>query len=239
MLINSREVNKLLNWHIENSAYFDSNLLIDTMKEVIESDDNPSSDEDIQEAKRLHEFIRILSNKYIDIIRTPSPFSTKIIFEMIGKMLNAFGTEVIEQCLLIKKINEVPAIAERAIKIRPVMVKHRPQNKINYYYEQCINCYINGLSEAASILARSVLEYALREKVKSRNVINISDSPREDSIVRIIEICKINNIISSDIAEKAHKVRSKGNIASHNRALSEHEVEYQLNLLGEVLESLY
>ena len=239
MLIKSDDVARLLSWHIENGAYFDPDLLIGTMEDVVGSDEYDTTTDEAIESKRISDFIRDLSEKYVDIIKTPSPFSTKIIFDLIGKMSETFGSEVLEQCLLIKKINEVPGISERAMQVRPVVVKQRPNSKIYYYYEQCINCYINGLIEASSVMARSVLEYSLREKLKTNKVAYISFIKGNDSLNSLIETCKNNRLLTIELAEKAHTVKNKGNYATHKRVLDINEVKLQIDLLGEVLEHLY
>jgi len=243
MLIDPVDLNKLLSWHIENSAYFDSELYIETMKEVVEFMKNDLDEDESKEeveAQQFDTFIKNLSEKYVEIIKAPSPFSTKIIFDLIGRMSAAYGSKVLEQCILIKKINEVPGIAERAMEIRPVVVRKRPNKNIYYYYEQCINCYINGLIEAASVMARSVLDYSLREKLRTNNkVAYITFVKGNDKLYYLIETCKDNNILTNDLYDIALKVKRKGDDAVHKRPLDVNEVKLQIEYLGIILEHLY
>lgn len=243
MLIDAEDLSKLLEWHIENGAYFDSELYIDTMREVVEfikteSDENESKEK--IEAKEFNAFMNKLTEKYVEIIKAPSPFSTKMIFDLIGRMSASQGSKVLEQCILIKKVKEVPGIAERAMGIRPIVVRNRPNRIIYYYYEQCVNCYINGLIEAASAMARSVLDYSLREKLKTDNkVVYISFVKGKDNLHTLIETCKDANILTGDLADVALKVKRKGDDAVHKRPLEVNEVKLQIEYLGDILQHIY
>ncbi len=237
MLFSAKDVYSLLSWHVENERFLDIHFIIDTLKDVAEFDDSTQDEKD--EWHETHVLFSGLMNKYLESIKTPNPFSTKLLCEMVKIVTSSKGSMALEQYLIMKKINEVPGIASRALYIKPLDVSNKPNLKIINYYEQCINCYINGLFDASAVLARYVLQYSLEEKLSEHNVVNISGITTKNYVEALIDISISNNVLTNAVAVKAHKVRKKGNIASHKRSISEHEAKFQIDLLGEVLESIY
>ena len=237
MLFCAKDIYSLLSWHVENERFLDIDFIIENLKDAAEFDD--STKEEKAEWHETHVLFSELMNKYLESIKTPNPFSTKLLCEMVRIITSSKGSMALEQYLIMKKINEVPGIASRAFYIKPLDVSNKPNYKIINYYEQCINCYINGLFDASAVLARSVLQYSLEEKLAKHKIVNISGVTTKNYVESLIEISITNNILTDAIADKAHKVRKKGNIASHKRSISEHEAKLQIDLLGEVLESIY
>lgn len=239
MLVKAEDVSKVVKWCIDNKAYFDPELFIETLDECIKSDTNPLSAEEIEETNRTFAFLQSLTEKHAELIMSPSPFSIKIIFDEIVKLANVFGSEIMEPVVLLKKINEVPGIAGRVINIRPIAVKKRPNSLVYYYYNQCINCYIHGLIEASAVMARSVLDYSLREVLKTNKTAYIRFVKSDDSLESLIATCGEHNILTGELIKKADNVRRKGNAAIHKRKINEQEILHQIEQLGDILEHIY
>jgi len=237
VLFSAKDVYDLLMWHVDNHRFLDNKFIIESLTDVLEND--YSDEKELNEWRKLNILFSNVTKEFIDYIKTPNPFSTKLLCNLVNKFAAIEGSVALEQYLIMKKLNEVPGIASRALLIKPLDVSVKPNAKIACYYEQCINCYINGLFDASAVLARSVLQYSLEEILKKIDIVNISGVTTKNYIETLINISINNGVLTSELADKAHKVRKKGNIASHKRSINEHEAKLQIDLLRELLENIF
>lgn len=242
MLINSSDLINLINWHIDHDRNMDTEFLIEQMESLEEFDD--SSDED----KALwHKLVTISSdtaNTFLGAISDTNTISTKFIMERINLLediLSSNKESLLEQCLIINKLQCIKGMAERSLSLSPIELKTKPGRKIGSYYQQCINCYIEGLYDASAILARSVLQFSLEEMLRFRKIRYIYDSRKNNFglIKNLINLSYNADIISNELKEKADKVLDIGNKSTHKTQVNGSEALFQLEMLKDVLCGLY
>jgi len=242
MLFNSNDILNLIKWHIDRDRNIDTEYLIENMEDLEEYDE--ASDED----KALwHKFVTISSdtaNKYLEAISDTNTVSTRFIAERINLLENILSSDkasLLEQFLIINKLKCIKEMAERYLLFSPIELKTKPGKKIGSYYQQCINCYIEGLYDASAILARSVLQFSFEEILKYKRITYIYDSRKDKYgiIKNLIDLSYNANIISDELKEKAAKVLSIGNKSTHKTQINGSEALLQLEMLKDVLCGLY
>jgi len=243
MYIKAQDVATVVKWHIDNGVPFDPDLLIHTVQDCkLDRPAPDESEEDFKRAEKLYAAVKELTEKHAKVIMSPSTFSPKLIYELIQALANTVGSEIMEPVMLLKLINEVPEIARRVLNIRPIAVKKLPASFVHRYYEQCINCYVYGLLDSSSAMARSVLEYSLFEVLEIKRLpydISIKSKEKRDLLVILINTCKEFKLLTEELAKKADKVRLIGNKAIHRKGVTEDEVLLQISHLGDILEHIY
>jgi DNA-directed RNA polymerase subunit F len=103
MLFYAKDVYELLMWHIENNK----KLNIELIKAVMEEVDFPNdwTEEQKQTWRTANIFIRMETKRYLELIRTISQLSTKATCEAVDIVVKIFGSEGLEQFLIMKKLN--------------------------------------------------------------------------------------------------------------------------------------
>jgi hypothetical protein len=211
--------------------------------EDLEEYDNAS-----EEDKALwHKLVTISSdtaNKFLEAISDTNTVSTRFIVERISLLEGIFSSDkvsLLEQCLIINKLQCIKGMAERSLLLSPIELKTKPGKKIGNYYQQCMNCYIEGLYDASAILARSILQFSLEEILKYNRIRYLYDSRKNNFglIKNLIDLSYDANIISDELKEKAVKVLGIGNKSTHNTQINGSEALFQLEMLRDVLCGLY
>lgn len=242
MLFNSKSIIDLLKWHIDHDCYIDTEYLVKCMEDLEEYND--SSDEDKALLHKLYKISSDTANRYLESISDTNTVSTQYIVERIKLLENVFSKDnlsLLEQCLVLNKLYSIRDMAERALLISPIELKTKPGKKIGSYYQQCINCYIEGLYDASSILARSVLQFSFEEVLRYKKIRYIHDSRKTNyGIIKyLINISYDANIITNEVKIKSNKVLYIGNKSTHDKNIIFEEARLQLEMLRDVLCFLY
>jgi hypothetical protein len=75
--------------------------------------------------------------------------------------------DLIDEFFTLKALTDVPSACERWGRLRPVLIALKPSPKVSAYVRQATHCYLNGQYDAAAVMCRAVLEFALKDKLKA------------------------------------------------------------------------
>jgi hypothetical protein len=154
-------------------------------------------------------------------------------YESLEFPLEALGGDAVvdsgllDEFFTVEALRRVGESVDRWRRLRETTLVVQPGRKVTRYLRHATICYLVGLSDAATVLCRSVLEFALKET---------DDVPLEED-VKLDEL--IDKVLSSELATKAHRVRRRGNASLHRSSADENEALVQLRETGEVLSHLY
>ncbi len=207
--------------------------LIEHLQDLMADYPPYQSDEERAEAEETRKDIRRLTEQFVKIKQEPIPLK----FGDAGlKALEGFvDKELLDEYFTIRLLGSVRGIVSRWGRLKALRIVLLPGAKVTQYLSQAITCYLHGLYDAAVVLCRAVLEFALREKLGTLGGVK----PGSLELEHVIDFCRNARILSDELTGKAHRVRRVGNDAIHRTICSESEALAQIRETGEILESLY
>lgn len=163
--------------------------------------------------------------------------------ELIQKLLSVVENGHLDETVTRLALLKVPDIVARWKKLRTVPVVGLPGKAVTAYLAQAITCYLYGLPSAAAVLCRTVLEFALQEKLGEFGGISklIDKVDKKDHLEKLINFAGNTKILSDEfeLVTNAHSIRDVGNDAIHTSTCTEMEALETIKNTGEILRHVY
>jgi hypothetical protein len=142
------------------------------------------------------------------------------------------GTWLLDDFYCHELLERVPKMVRRTLELSSLAIPAAalPKSSVNVFYEQAVRCYVFGLWQAASVLARGTVETALREKVKGQ--------PRQ-KLAHLIEIAVRQRALFGPGIEAANIVKVLGDQAVHGEAMKEQNAKKLVTCAREVVIGLF
>jgi hypothetical protein len=117
------------------------------------------------------------------------------------------GTWLLDDFYCHELLERVPKMVRRTLELSSLTIPADmlPKGTVHIFYEQAVRCYVFGLWQAASVLARGTVETAFREKVKGQ--------PR-DKMAQLVEIAVRRRVLTGPAIEAANVVKLLGDRAA-------------------------
>ena len=201
------------------------------------SDGTHSIREPRDEAQRT-EWLQKLTSKLAELKLRP-------VIEFNEEMLEALemiaDDDTLDEEFTVAALLQVPTMVERWRKLRALKVVLLPNEQVTNYLRQATTCYLYGLSTAAAVLCRAVLEFALDEALASKGGVLLASSGSEpkDRLKNLINWARTTRLLTDILRDKAHSVRKRGNSAVHDGTCPETAALALLKDTGEILRHLY
>jgi hypothetical protein len=207
--------------------------LIGHLDDVIDDDPPYATPEEQREAEDTSIEIRKLAEMVVQAKQEPTFTMAPSVSEMMREFI-ADGH--LNECFTIQALASIPAVTMRWKKLTDLGFAKAPGSKVAHYLRQAIDCYLYGIYDAAAALCRTVLEFALRERLG--RVGTLAQEARTE-LEPLIGFCAISNVLSSEAKERAHDIRRRGNGAIHTGTCDEETALRQLLQTRDVLAHLY
>jgi hypothetical protein len=161
--------------------------------------------------------------------------------EMIQHLIGILGDEFLDEHFTILELKRVLGIVKRWKKLRAFKVVLLPGEKVTHYLRQATTCYLYGLPDAAVILCRAVLQFALQEGLAAPGGISLdlSGVDRKDYLEKLINFARNKRVLSDDLTTRAHRIRKLGNKSVHQSNCSDSDALGAIKESGEVLAHIY
>lgn len=208
------------------------------------SKDEPlfSSAEEQAEAEAERKLIRLLTSSVVKIKQGPSRESSS---ETLLRLFEDFGSDdLLDAHFTTQELQRIPGIIERWKNLQAFQVALLPGERITHYLRQATTCYLYGLSTAAAILCRTVLQFALEWKLGTLGGMDLSKMDRRDGLNNLITIAERTTtgktrILPPELARKARSIQKAGSAAAHKGTCSESKALTTIKGTGEVLAHIY
>jgi hypothetical protein len=161
--------------------------------------------------------------------------------EVVQSLEEIVGDERLDGHFTVLALGEVPRVVARWKKLKTVPVALLPGQRVTAYLRQASTCYLHGLPDAAAILCRAVLQFALEEAFATRGGVSLdlSKVDRKDYLEKLVNFAQNTRILSPQLATKAHRIRKLGNDSIHQNPCGEADALVTIKETGEVLSHIY
>lgn len=209
-------------------------LSVDYLRDAYEQPDSWlqfCSEEERAESRELRHVIHSLISREIKARLEPR---LDALSELGEEIPDAAVDNRLDEYFTVQLLASVAGVVRRWKTLGPLLVVSLPSARVNAYMREATTCYLHGLFNAAAVLARAVLEFALKEKVGE-----LGGAIPAESGMRFI-----NGAISAlgfprALAVKARHVWSIGGTAIHEASITEADTFRQVRETAEVLSHLY
>jgi hypothetical protein len=142
------------------------------------------------------------------------------------------GTWLLDDFYCHELLERVPKMVRRTLELSSLAIPADmlPKGSVHDFYEQAVRCYIFGLWQATSVLARGTVETALREKVNGQ---------LRDKLAQLVEVAVRRRMLTGPAIEAANVVKVLGDQAVHGEAMKEQTAKKLLTCAREVVISLF
>lgn len=129
-------------------------------------------------------------------------------------------------------LDSVPAIVKRSLRFDPIFARRLADPRVSEYLREAVRCFTFGFFQGAIALARTALEQATRDCVKS--------VPSADlTLSQLLRLASQLKLLNDYILQLAFDVKRTANDVLHERAASQKEAFEVLIKARTVLEQLY
>lgn len=104
---------------------------------------------------------------------------------------------------------KLPEMLKRKEQLQILHLSQMPFKEVGVFLTEATRCYIEGHFLATIVLCRALIEGALKDKLKPKRKIDLCG---------LINLAETSRVLSSELAEKAHVVRDRGNVYMHVKA---------------------
>jgi len=208
---------------------------MDYVREGAESNTDISDEERAEGLKNIQR-IRDAITSLVNAKRVPQ---RELSDEFIEKVLKIFGNEDLDEYFRILELKAIPGIVKRWKRLRALQVILLPGERVTDYVRQAATCYLYGLYNAAVILCRAVLQFALEEAFERRGGLDLSRAGRADYIESLINFALNTKVISAELGGQAHKIRRIGNDSVRKANCTASKALDAIGYTGRVLAGIY
>lgn len=159
--------------------------------------------------------------------------------DLLERLPASTRDERLDEYFTVKMLAQVSGFVRRLRHLRPVLVARHPSEKVTNYLRQASTCYLYGLPDAASVLCRAVLEFALKEALGAKLRVLGEDYRGSADLEDLIRFARGGKVLPEALADAADRVRNRGNASIHRVSADENEALVQIRETGEVLSHLY
>jgi hypothetical protein len=140
----------------------------------------------------------------------------------------------LDEYFTVELLASVAGVVRRWKTLGPLLVVSLPSRQVNAYMREATTCYLHGLFNAAAVLARAVLEFALKEKVGA-----LGGAIPTGKGMRFIDNATRMLRLPHPLAVKVRHVWRVGGTAVHEAKVTEDDTFRQIRETAEVLSHLY
>jgi hypothetical protein len=185
------------------------------------------------ERRQASEEMRQLRRFVHELVRTKETLPDARLTEALtGLEKFSGGDDLVDSEFTRRLLTLAPRAVERWKRLEDPRLALIPEERVSAYFKEAIGCYLYGFPVAAAVLCRSVLEFALAERMGSLGGSSIRGGDP-------IDVAKREGILSEDLAERVVGVRSRGGAAVHREKVDDRRALAQLHDTNEVLRALY
>ncbi len=161
--------------------------------------------------------------------------------EVVQSLEEIVGDERLDDYFTTLALGEVPHVVARWKKLKTVPVALLPGERVTAYLRQASTCFLYGFPDAAAILCRAVLQFALEEAFATRGgmSLHLSKVDRKDYLEKLINFARTTKIVSPQLASKAHRIRKLANASIHQNPCGEPDALATIRETGEILAHIY
>lgn len=160
--------------------------------------------------------------------------------KMIRAILGILGDTALDECFTRLELQEIPEIVRRWKNLRAIHLVLLPTKPgVTDYLRQATMCYLHGLSTAAAILCRTVLQFALEEAIPNVGGVRLEEVERRDWLMKLIRLASSTKTLPAELVTIAHRIREVGNDAVHSGVCAEARALVAIKDTGEVLAHIY
>lgn len=179
-----------------------------------------------EEMRQLRRFVQ-------ELVRTKETLpDTRLSEALTGLDEFTGGDQLVDFEFTRRLLTLAPRAVERWKRLDDPRLARIPEERVSAYFREAVGCYLHGFTVAATVLCRSVLEFALAERIGSLGGSSVGDGDP-------IDIANRKGLLSEDLAARARVVRSRGGNAVHREKVDDGRALLQLRETSEVLRNLY
>jgi hypothetical protein len=192
-----------------------------------DAEQDPANGAAEREAARL---VRAISRKVLSSRQNLADLPIESLDELVSA--RQAGTWLLDDLYCHDVLERVPRMVRRTLELSSLAIPadRLPKGSVHVFYEQAVRCYIFGLWQAASVLARSTVESALREKLNGGN---------RDKLAQLIESATRARVLTAHAADAARSVKTFGDLAVHGSEIKEAESKKLVTCAREVVLCLF
>jgi len=178
-------------------------------------DADPESIPDPEDVE-LRKFLREVIAQVVKAKQEPTrEFSD----ELMKCMEQHLGDDALDECFTRLELELIPGVVSRWKRLKVLSLVGIPREDVTRSLKQAIECYLHGLPTAAVILCRTVLQFALEERIPDVGGVPVTELSEKDYLLVLINLAGNAKVLSWDLIGEAHQVRIAGNEAAHERKL--------------------
>ena len=206
--------------------------LLDHLEDMIADDPPYPTPAERAEAERLDVQIRSLIEELVRRRKEPGRYPANAYLD--ASALPDLD-DLLDEHFTRQLLANIPDITNRWKLLRSLSLVLLPGDRTTSALREALNCYLYGLPNAAVALCRSVLEFALLEKLGSLGGVQ-PDRPNLDGLINYFEKLKM---LTGKGLSVANRIRSRGNNAIHRKGCSEDDALDQIRDTAVILGFLY
>ena len=198
--------------------------------EVLDGRDEEHDPENAEAERRAAALVRTITQKTVNSRQKLIDLPIETLDELLH--YRAASRWLLDDFFCHDLLERIPKMVTRTLELSSLTIRADalPKGSMHVFYEQSVRCYIFGLWQAASMLARGTVETALRERIGGQGRDRLSD---------LIDIAVKKRILVGPAIEAANFVKVVGDHAVHGEAMSEQKAKKLVICAREVLSTLF
>lgn len=207
--------------------------LIDHLGDMIADDPPHESSREQRDAEET----TIEIQKLVElVVRAKQEPGFRVSSSTIAVLRTLISESHLDEYFTLQALTSIAGVTHRWQTLAHLGFANSPGKTVAGYLRQAVGCYLYGMYDAAAVLCRTALEFALRERLGS---VGLMSGQIRTELERLIEFCAKSRLLTPDIRGKADRVRKLGNGAIHTSSCGERKALGQLLDTREVLAHLY
>ncbi len=199
-------------------------------------DADPESIPDPEDVE-LRKFLREVTAQVVKAKLEPTREFSDEFMKCIERRL---GDDALDECFTRIDLELIPVVVSRWKRLKMLSLVGLPGEEVNRSLKQATECYLHGLPTASVILCRTVLQFALEERIPDVGGVRVIELPKEHYLEKLIGFAGSSKVLSWDLVSEAHQVRIAGNEAVHEKKLLNDAVALKvLEETSQLLKHLY
>ncbi len=128
-----------------------------------------------------------------------------------------FLPDILDETYVRQLLTQVPDVVQRTLRLTQIVPRKFPSKTVDAYLSEATRCFVFGLWNASSALARAAVELALKQAISQRG----TQPPR--SLMEAVSVAVDVGVLDGPNQELANQVLKTGNAVLHNRPADEQQ----------------
>jgi hypothetical protein len=214
-------------------AELDIQYLIGHLNDLIAIDPPHQTAEEQRDAEdttiEIQELVKL-------VVRAKQEATFRISPSTIATLREFVSESHLDEYFTVQALTSIGGVTGRWTTLSHLGFAKSPGERVAASLRQAVGCYLYGMHDAAAVLCRTVLEFALRDRLG--RVGDQAEEVRTD-LENLIGFCARAKVISPEVRQYADRIRKLGNGAVHTGSCDEPRALRQLLDTREVLAHLY